>query len=68
MAIYSSVNRGMYGHMAGAPGGPSIFLDYVYPRNIFHYIRRLDITEEYKFILLGTNEYMGRYSSVNQGI
>jgi uncharacterized protein YwgA len=67
-ALYSSVsslvNRGIYGDVAGL-------------RNIFQCICRLDITEEYTFILHGTDEYRGIYSSalyssvsslVNQGI
>jgi hypothetical protein len=83
--ICSSVNRGMYGHVTGRMGEgggrggcvPSMFLGYVQPRNIFHYIRRLDVIEEYMFISLGTDDYMGIYSSksyssftslVNRGI
>jgi hypothetical protein len=52
MTLYSSVNRGIYGHMARARGwaGP-------------HYIRWLHITEEYILIFLSTEEYNAIYLS-----
>jgi hypothetical protein len=81
MTLYSSVNRGIYGHVARARGEggrvPSIFLGYVEPINILQYIRSLHVTYEYIFIFLGTDEYNGIYpsalysliaSSVNRGI
>jgi hypothetical protein len=56
MALYSLINRGMYEHMVGVRG------EGVPSRNIFHYIRWLDVTTEYKFVFLSTDECMGIYS------
>jgi hypothetical protein len=62
MTLYSSVNWGIYGHMAGVGmvgQAPAIFHGYKEPRNIKSYIHRLYIpryfhllTEEYKLYSL----------------
>jgi hypothetical protein len=54
MTLYSSINRGIYGHVAGAQ---------LYSSNIFEYIHRLHVTDEYSFIFLDTNEYNAIYWS-----
>jgi hypothetical protein len=54
--IYSSVNRVIYGHVVRARGGGVPVYSSVT-------CNQLDVTEEYTFILLGTDEYMGIYSS-----
>jgi hypothetical protein len=73
MALYSSVNQGIYGHVARQGGSHYIPQLHV----IEEYIRRLDVTEEYNFMFLHTNKYSDIYSSalyssvassVNRGI
>jgi hypothetical protein len=64
MSLYSSINQGIYGHVVRAWGGGSQYIPRLYvTRNIFQYIHRLGVTEEYTFILLGTDEYSAIYSS-----
>jgi hypothetical protein len=43
MSLCFSINRGIYGHVAGEQGG--------------QYIHRLHITDEYTLIFIGTKEY-----------
>jgi hypothetical protein len=64
MGLYSSVNRGIYEHVAEARGGRGP--QYIPRLRVTEeYICLLGITKEYTFIFsifLGTDEYSGIYS------